>query len=409
MGGSDTGPPRSRHVLAGVIVDRKAGLSSRLPPELAPNRISQALDQLRQDKVAIVDLTESNPTRVGLAYPESILRPLGDAGSLRYDPHPFGLRSAREAVARDGERRGVVVCADDVVLTASTSESYSWLFKLLCDPAETVLVPVPSYPLFEHLARLEAVQAVPYRLEYHGRWAIDVDSVRAAPPSTRAIIVVTPNNPTGSCVSSGEFVEILTVCRERSWAVIADEVFADYALEVERPFSDLATRADVLSFTLAGASKTLGLPQVKLGWMVAGGPPHERRDALRALEHIADAFLSVSTPVQVAASSLLEAGAEVRRAIHERVRQNLHQVRAIARRYPSCDVPRVEGGWFASIRVPATRPEDTLVLDLLTSERVLVHPGYFFDFPHEAFVVVSLLPEPDVFADAFERSLRFMN
>jgi aspartate/methionine/tyrosine aminotransferase len=390
-------------------VDHKASLSSRLPQELAPNRISQTLDRFRRDNVPFVDLTESNPTRVGLAYPESILRPLGDPSSLRYDPHPFGLRNAREAVARDGERRGAAVDPDDVVLTASTSESYSWLFKLLCDPAETVLVPVPSYPLFEHLTRLEAVQSVPYRLEYHGRWAIDVDSVRAAPASTRAIILVTPNNPTGSFVSPGEFAEILAVCRDRSWAVIADEVFADYGLEVERPFSDLATRADVLSFTLGGASKTLGLPQVKLGWMIAGGPQDERRDALRALEHIADAFLSVSTPVQVAASSLLEAGVTIRRAIHERIRENLHRARVIARRYPSCDVPRVEGGWFASVRVPATRPEDTLVLDLLASERVLVHPGYFFDFPHEAFVVVSLLPEPDVFADAFERSLRFMN
>lgn len=390
-------------------MDRKASLSSRLPQELAPNRISQTLDRFRRDKVPIIDLTESNPTRVGLAYPESILRPLGDASSLRYDPHPFGLRGAREAVARDAKRRGVAVDPEAVVLTASTSESYSWLFKLLCDPGETVLVPVPSYPLFEHLTRLEAVQSASYRLEYHSRWIIDVDSVRAAPASTRAIILVSPNNPTGSFVSPGEFEEVLAVCRDRSWAVIADEVFADYALDIERPFSDLSTRADVLSFTLGGASKTLGLPQVKLGWMIAGGPHDEQRDALRALEYIADTFLSVSTPVQIAASSLMEAGVAVRRVIHERVRVNLNRARDIARRYPSCDVPRVEGGWFASVRVPATRPEDTLVLDLLASERVLVHPGYFFDFPHEAFVVVSLLPEPDVFADAFERSLRFMS
>jgi alanine-synthesizing transaminase len=409
LGGDGAGPPRDRHLLTEAVVNRRASLSSRLPQELAPNRISQTLDQFRQDNVPCIDLTESNPTRVGLLYPESILRPLGDASALRYDPQPFGLRSARAAIARDAERRGVAVAADDVVLTASTSESYSWLFKLLCDPADTVLVPVPSYPLFEHLTRLESVQAVPYRLEYHGRWTIDVDSVRAAPASTRAIILVTPNNPTGSFVSRGEFDEIVRVCRDRSWAIIADEVFADYALEVECPFSDLATRADVLTFTLGGASKTLGLPQVKLGWMIAGGPLDERRDTLRALEHVADAFLSVNTPVQVAASSLLEAGATVRRAIQQRIRENLNQARVIARRYPSCDVPRVEGGWFASVRVPATRPEDTLVLDLLASEHVLVHPGYFFDFPHEAFVVVSLLPDPDVFADAFERSLRFMN
>ena len=384
-------------------------MSSRLPAVLATNRISQALAHLREAGVAIVDLTESNPTRVGLMYPESILGALGDVRALRYDPHPFGLRSAREAVARDCQRRGVSVDPDDVILTASTSESYSWLFKLLCDPGETVLAPVPSYPLFEHLTRLEAVQAAPYRLEYHGRWVIDMDSVRAAPPSTRAIIVVSPNNPTGSFVSSPEFDEILTVCRDRSWALIVDEVFTDYTLEIEAPLRDLAVRADVLSFTLGGASKTLGLPQVKLGWMIAGGPPDERRATLRALEHVADAFLSVSTPVQVAASALLEGGAAVRGAIHQRVGENLNRSRVVARRYPSCNVLRVEGGWFATVRVPATRPEDTLILDLLAAEHVLVHPGYFFDFPHEAFVVVSLLPEPDVFADAFERSLRFMN
>jgi alanine-synthesizing transaminase len=390
-------------------VYRKGSVSSRLPAVLASNRISQALERLREAGVPIVDLTESNPTRVRLTYPESILRPLGDASALRYDPHPFGLSIAREAVARDCQRRGVSVHPDDVILTASTSESYSWLFKLLCDPGEAVLAPVPSYPLFEHLTRLEAVQAAPYRLEYHGRWVVDMDSVRAAPSSTRAIILVSPNNPTGSFVSAREFAEILTVCRERSWALIVDEVFADYALEIEAPVTDLAARSDVLAFTLGGASKTVGLPQVKLGWMIAGGPPVERRDTLRALEHVADAFLSVSTPVQVAAASLLEGGAAVRAVIHERVRENLNRAREIALRYPSCNVLRVEGGWFATVRIPATRPEDALIVDLLESERILVHPGYFFDFPHEAFVVVSLLPEPDVFADAFERSLRFMN
>ena len=387
---------------------RRASLSSRLPSLLATNRISQMLAEYRRDNVAIVDLTESNPTRVGLPYPESILRPLSDADALRYDPQPFGLATAREAVARDCDRRNVAVHADDVVLTASTSESYSWLFKLLCDPGDAVLVPQPSYPLFEHLTRLEGVVPVSYRLDYHGRWQVDVDSIRAAPVSTRALILVSPNNPTGSYVSAPELEHVVEECRRRGWALIVDEVFADYPLEIERPLTDLAVRADVLAFTLGGASKMLGLPQVKLGWMIAGGPQDERRDALHALEHIADAFLSVSTPVQVAAPSLIRDGASVRVAIHERVRQNLTVARAVAQRYPSCQILRTEGGWFATIRVPATRPEDTLVLDLLASERVLVHPGYFFDFPHEAFVVVSLLPEPTVFADAFERSLRFM-
>jgi aspartate/methionine/tyrosine aminotransferase len=367
------------------------------------------LDRLRKEDVAIVDLTESNPTRVGLAYPESIARALCDPAALRYDPHPFGLPTARAAVANDCERRGADVHPDDVILTASTSESYSWLFKLLCDPGETVLVPVPSYPLFEHLTRLEGVRAAAYALEYHGRWMLDLDSVRAAPASTRAIILVSPNNPTGSFVSPREFEDVLAICRDRSWAVIVDEVFADYPLETASPFSDLAVRADVLSFTLGGASKTLGLPQMKLGWMICGGPADERREAFRALEHIADAYLSVGTPVQVAASTLLTEGSTVRRAIHERLQANLQRARAIATRYPSCELLRVEGGWFLTVRVPATRPEEILVLDLLSSERILVHPGYFFDFPREAFVVVSLLPQPDVFADAFERSLQFVN
>jgi aspartate/methionine/tyrosine aminotransferase len=302
-----------------------------------------------------------------------------------------------------------LVDAGDVILTSSTSESYSWLFKLLCDPGEAVMVPAPSYPLFEHLTRLEGIRSNPYRLDYHGRWEIDVESIRAAPSSARAVILVSPNNPTGSYISAQEVAAVLAICRDRGLALIVDEVFADYPLEVERPLTDLASRADVLAFSLGGASKTLGLPQVKLGWIVAGGHLAARREALQALEHLADAYLSVSTPVQVGAPSLIREGSVVRTEIHARVRHNLAVARTVVRNYSSCEVLRVEGGWFATVRVPATRPEDTLVLDLLASERVLVHPGFFFDFPHEAFVIVSLLPDPAIFADAFERTLKFVN
>lgn len=386
----------------------KRPFSSRLPPRTDANAISRALDRLRQRGEPVVDLTESNPTQAGFDYPSGLLDALADSRGLAYQPHAFGLRAAREAVALDARRRGAVFDPADVVLSASTSESYSWLFKLLCNPGDTVLAPAPSYPLFEHLTRLESVDLGLYRLEYHRRWELDVGSIRAAPRSTRAVILVSPNNPTGSYVSPYELDEVLAVCRERGWALIADEVFADYPLEVEHPLTDIASRADVLSFTLGGASKSLGLPQVKLGWIIAGGPLIARHAARRALEHIADTYLSVSTPVQTAASSLLRDGGVVRHAIHERVRKNLAVARAIAGRYPSCDVLHVEGGWSVSVRVPATQPEETRVLGLLAAERVLVHPGYFFDFPHEAFVVVSLLPEPTLFADAFERSLRFL-
>jgi aspartate/methionine/tyrosine aminotransferase len=390
-------------------VHRRARLSTRLPLHLVPNRITEKLDRFRREGKAIIDLTESNPTRANLPYPSGILDALGDAAGLHYNPHPFGLARAREAVADDCRRRSIAVHPDDVVLTASTSESYSWLFKLLCDPGDTVIAPVPSYPLFEHLARLENIELAPYRLEYHGRWEVDVDSLNEAPASTRAVIVVSPNNPTGSYVTKVEFDDLLAVCRARGWALIGDEVFADYPLDAESPLTDLAARADVLSFTLGGASKTLGLPQVKLGWMVVGGPPAERRSAMTALEHIADTFLSVSTPVQLAAPSLLTQGAAVRAAIHDRIRRNLQHARDVVGRYPSSQLLRVEGGWCATLRVPATRSEEILVLDLLDTQGVLVHPGYFFDFPHEAFVVVSLLVDETVFADAFERSLRFMN
>jgi len=381
--------------------------SSRLPREAAPNALSQALDELRRAGTAYVDLTESNPTRAGISYPDDLLLPLSSPASLRYEPQPLGMRAAREAIAADCGRRGVCIEPDQIVLSASTSETYAWLFKLLCDAGESVLVPRPSYPLFEHLTRLEGVRAASYRLEYHGRWDIDLDSVAAAPADTRAVLLVSPNNPTGSYASAREIEALVRVCRDRGWALIVDEVFADYALEADAPITDIAARADVLTFSMGGASKSLGLPQVKLGWTVVGGPAGDRASALEGLELIADTFLSVSTPVQVAAAALLERGAAVRAAIHARLRANLATARRVAAAHPSCNLLPVEGGWSAVVRVPATRGEDTLVLELLARERVLAHPGYFFDFEHEAFLVVSLLvPEPE-FADAFARTLRF--
>jgi len=381
--------------------------SSRLPRESAPNALSRALDAFRHAGTSYLDLTESNPTRAGIAYPADLLQPLSAPAALRYEPQALGLAAARKAVAADCARRGAHVEPGQVVLSASTSEMYAWLFKLLCDAGESVLVPRPSYPLFEHLTRLEGVRAEPYRLEYHGRWEIDLESVAAAPAGTRAVLLVSPNNPTGSYVSARELEALTRLCRDRGWALIVDEVFADYPLDAVAPVTDIATRSGVLTFSMGGASKSLGLPQVKLGWTVVGGPEADRAAAIEGLELIADTFLSVSTPVQVAAPSLLERGASVRSAIQARVRANLAAARAIAASHPACDLLPVEGGWSAIVRVPATRGEEALVLDLLARERVLVHPGYFFDFEHEAFLVVSLLVPEAPFADAFARTLRF--
>jgi alanine-synthesizing transaminase len=381
--------------------------SGRLPREAAPNALTRGLAALTHDGIPYLDLTESNPTRAGFTYPHDLLAPFGDAEALRYDAHPLGLRTAREAVAADAARRGVRIDPGQVVLSASTSEMYSWLFKLLCDPGESVLVPRPSYPLFEHLTRLESVRAESYRLEYHGRWEIDFDSVAAASEHTRALLLVSPNNPTGSYVTGRDVERLSALCRDRGWALIVDEVFADYALDAQTPVTDLAATASVLTFSMGGASKSLGLPQVKLGWTVVGGPAADRAAALEGLELIADTFLSVSTPVQVAAPELIRRGAAIREQIRHRLRANLTTARAIASSHAACDLLPVEGGWSGVVRVPATRSEEALVLDLLARERILMHPGYFFDFHHEAFLVFSLLVPEDVFAGAFDRALRF--
>jgi alanine-synthesizing transaminase len=382
-------------------------LSRRLPPHADINALTRALAERRARLPPVADLTESNPTRAGFTYPPDLLDELVSAAALRYEPQALGLGAAREAIARDHGRRGAVIDPGRVILTASTSEAYAWLFKLLCDAGDTVLVPRPSYPLFEHLTRLEGVKSVPFDLEYEGRWEIDFATLQSAPDTTRALIVVSPNNPTGSYVTAADLDRLQALCRDRGWALIADEVFADYRLETDAPLTDIAARADVPAFTLGGLSKTVGLPQLKLGWIVAGGPPAACDAALAGLELIADSFLSVNTPVQVAAEALLERGAAIRAQIHDRVRGNLSQLRQTASQFPACDVLKVEGGWSAVIRVPATRTEEHLILELLDREGILVHPGYFFDFPREAYVVVSLLVFPDVFHDAVRRLMRY--
>lgn len=381
----------------------------RVPHGRAVNALTHAIAALRARGASIADLTLSNPTRAALSYPDDLLAPLADPAALRYDPEPLGLRSAREAIAADAARRGVTLDPAHVVLSASTSEAYSWIFKLLCAPGDGVLVPRPSYPLFEHLTALEGVACHTYPLEWHGRWEIDLDGIRAAPANTRAVLVVSPNNPTGSFIGRRERDQLQAICRDRGWALVADEVFVDYPLDVDGPCTDLAVDANVLTFSLGGASKALGLPQVKLAWTVVGGPAATRDAALDALELIADTFLSVNTPIQVAAPGLLQRGAGMREAIRQRVRGNLESARAVVREWPACTLLPVEGGWSAVMRVPATRSEEALVLDLLAHERVLVHPGYFFDFAHEAFVVISLLPEPPVFVDALARAMRYLN
>ena len=390
-------------------------LSRRLPPHGQTNAITRAHAALAAAGTPIADLTASNPTEAGLAYPPALLAPLGSAEALTYAPEARGLRAAREAVAADAARRGAAVDPDRVVLSASSSESYSWLFKAFCDPHDPVLVPRPSYPLFEHLAGLESVRMEPYALGYHGRWEVDLAAVeRGLAAGARLVVAVSPNNPTGSCLSAREADALIALTARAGVPLVVDEVFADYLLEPgPDAVTDLATRAaghrGAAVITLGGLSKSVGLPQVKLGWMILGGDDAVLEPALAGLELIADSYLSVSTPVQMAAPALLREGVAVRRQIQERIRANTAALSRAVAGHPACDLLPVEGGWSAVVRVPATRPEEQLVLDLLTREHVLVHPGYFFDFPREAYLVVSLLPPPAVFSDAVERMLGLAN
>ena len=386
--------------------------SSRIPTQLAPNRIAVAVQRARGDGRPLIDLTATNPTTVGIAYPDDMLRTLGSGEALVHAPEPFGLASARAAVSGDYARRGVAVEGERIVLTASTSEAYSILFKLLCAPGgAAVLVPTPSYPLFDHLTALDGVRAIPYRLDYHGAWRIAFDDLdRGWSSDVRAVLAVSPNNPTGSIVSDDEIRELSTRCAERGAALIIDEVFADYPLtsviSVESRVPRPESRPDsCLSFHLGGLSKSAGLPQVKLGWIAVDGPAALVRDAIDRLEVICDAYLSVSTPVQIAASSLIAAGAQVRTRILERIRRNLAELQRLAVGHPAIHVLPVDAGWSAVLRVPSTRSEEDLVLALIDEDAVLAHPGFFFDFAHEAFLVVSLLPDPTAFAEGARRLL----
>jgi alanine-synthesizing transaminase len=345
-----------------------------------------------------------------------MLDALADRAGQRYEPRSLGLPRTRQAIAGDYRRRGVNVAPGGIVVTASTSEAYSLLFKLLCEPSGTAaMVPVPSYPLFDHLTRLDGVEAIPYRLEYHGRWSVDFHTLDAGwTDRVRAVLAVSPNNPTGSMVTEEELTGMSARCAARDAALIIDEVFADYPLddgatgrEAGDPASSTTATTSIpggcLTFRLGGLSKSVGLPQVKLGWIAVGGPDALAVEALDRLELICDTYLSVSIAVQIAAPRLLEDGAAVRDCILDRVRTNYRSLRALADRYPSIDVLHGDGGWSAVLRVASTRSEEDLVLALLERDDVLVHPGFFFDFDREAYLVVSLLPEPAVFLEGVRR------
>jgi alanine-synthesizing transaminase len=383
--------------------------SKRFKWDLEPTRFARLIEEKKRAGARVLDLTESNPTQAGFDYPsEEILAALAQTQSMHYEPAPRGLPAAREAVAGYYAERGFDVDPERIHLTASTSEAYSFLFKLLADHGESVLVPQPSYPLFEFLAALEGVELLPYELHYvHASgWSIDFDSVeKAVAPNTRAIILVSPNNPTGSFAKLREVERLNAICARRGMALIADEVFGDYGFEDdESRAGSLVSNGPVLTFVMSGLSKILALPQMKLGWVVTNGPAGLRDDAIERLDFIADTFLSVAAPVQHSARAWLGLRRSMQVQILDRVRANLNWLRGAAEESP-VRLLNVEGGWYATLELPRQLTEEEWAMTLLDEDDVLAHPGYFFDFPREAFLVLSLLPHAEIFCDAAGRIL----
>ena len=425
--------------------------SDRTSWKLGVNRFTQAVEEVRAAGARVLDLTVSNPTRAGLEYDSAaILGALSSARALDYDPQARGLLEARSAVCdyyRDrggrGERDvasnvstgGIDVDSDQVVLTTSTSEGYSFVFKLLCNAGDELLVPKPSYPLFEFLADLQDVKLVPYPLIYDHGWQIDFPSLeKAVTARTRGVVVVHPNNPTGSFVSAGERELLNGFCRAHGLAVIVDEVFLDYGLEhsgeanntrsLHAPLDRLSAiqklgrddharkrasfveNEEVLTFTLSGLSKISALPQMKVAWVVTSGPADEVASAMGRLEVIADTYLSMNAPIQWALPVLLEQRKSIQGQLMARVRANLAELDRQLAGQKACERLNVDGGWYAVLRVPVTRSDEELAIELVREKRVLVHPGHFYDFPSDGYLVLSLITEEEEFGEGINKLLQ---
>lgn len=368
--------------------------------DLRPNKLSEKLAQMRGRGEEIIDLTESNPTRVGLQYPDGLLKELADPRGLLYEPDPRGFLPARQAVAAIYAAKGAVVDPKRIFLTASTSEAYAMLFRLLADPGEQVLVPKPSYPLFGYLAGLSDLKTVSYPLHFSGDgcWRVGLEELKEAMTArTRMMVVVHPNNPTGSCVTAEEREGIAALCARRNVALICDEVFAEYLHPAGRPVPrTLLHGGGPLTFALGGLSKWMGLPQMKLSWIACAGPDSQSSGALDRLEVIADTSLSVNTPVQAAFPRWAGFAPAIQRQIQERIQANRDWMKKL--------LP-ADGGWNGVLKLPSVRDEESWMLELLERHRVLAHPGYFYDFEQPGIAVVSLLLAPARFREGIGRLL----
>lgn len=386
--------------------------SERTNWRLAQNRFTQAVEEARAAGGKFLDLTASNPTRVGLAYDSAaILRALSSARVLDYDPQAKGLREAREAIASYYRSDHHISGLDPerIILTTSTSEGYSFVFRLLCNAGDELLVPKPSYPLFEFLADLQDVKLVPYPLIYDHGWQVDFPSLeQAVTPRSRGVVLVHPNNPTGSYVQKEGWAPLNAFCRKHRLALIVDEVFLDYRLD-DAPRESFAGNLNVLTFTLSGLSKISALPQMKVAWVVASGPEEEVAAALGRLDVIADTYLSMNAPIQWAVPILLEQRRKIQQQLLSRVKTNLTELDRQLAGQKACQRLSVEGGWYAVLRVPVTRSDEELAIQLVRQKSVLAHPGHFYDFPSDGYLVLSLIAPHDEFGEGVRRILQYVD
>jgi len=379
--------------------------ASRTNWNLKPNRLAEALERHKSGGHRLLDLSASNPTECGFNYDApAILQALGNPASLQYHPDPRGLKSARQSVVDYYAEYGEHVSIDDLLLTASTSEAYSFIFRLLCNPGDELLIPTPSYPLFDFLADVNDVKLARYPLFYDHGWHIDMHALKqAVTPRARGVIVVHPNNPTGHFTRTEEIAQLNQICSVNQMAIIADEVFLDFSFGAAA--KSFVANAGALTFTMSGISKISGLPQMKLAWLAVGGPATAKREALARLEMIADTYLSLNAPIQLAAPVLLQQRAGFQQQLMARVRRNLAELDAQLTKEKKFDRLNVEGGWYAVLRVPATRPDEELAIELIEKHDVYVHPGHFYDFPGDGHLVVSLITPEQDFAEGVRRVL----
>jgi hypothetical protein len=382
--------------------------SSRLHWDSPPNPLLELLAAKRAAGIEILDLTESNPTRAGLDYSGlDLSAALAQPGSAVYQPSPRGLPITRGAVAGYYRDKGCNVDPDSIFLTASTSEAYSFLFKLLCDPGDEILVPKPGYPLFDFLTALDSVRPIVYPLQYAEGWRFNFERLEASlGPRARAIVVVSPHNPTGHCLKTHERDRLHALCAERNLALIVDEVFLDYAPHAKADRAGtMVGNNEALTFVVSGLSKIAALPQLKLGWIQISGPEQIARQAAARLEFIADTYLSVSAPAQLAAPFLFARRNQIQWQIKDRLEANYRWLADVCAQTPHCRALIREGGWYAVIHFDDSTPDDERALALLEEDNVFVHPGYFYDFEREGFVVLSLLTPVEMFRAGTQRML----